>query len=319
MWALSEGNQFRMKVRCWALKTRQTQPCSLRAAMAIRALPFWLTFLFKGTFLLFIFRCAFFHCKNSWQTHIFQGWNIRAGPRHRHCYCTSHFLFVLTQPPAQTPSAVTPRLQQQQQIKSTFKQQKHQQCKQPELGLIFSEVRNSVPFIPFRDFTSPGRGDLTEPSTTRFKHFFFFFATSLTIRFLRAEVKPKHEAESWVGMATGCDPNPALHLLSPCSGALWQRHLIHSFSAAKIFQRCTNTKKFLMSYPQPSSAGNEVIHAVRIWISHGQKTSQDRGKKSHVLLKPGFRVINHNSFISYRTTSWLLFLRVVFKELWKNL
>lgn len=72
-----------------------------------------------------------------------------------------------------------------------------------------------------------------------------------------------------------------------------------------------------MSYPQPSSAGNEVIHAVRILIYHQQKTSQGRGK-SHVLLKPVFGVINHNNFISYRTTSWFLFLRVVFKELWKT-
>lgn len=116
---------------------------------------------------------------------------------------------------------------------------------------------------PFQGFHIPReRGPYPQPLVLST---FFFLATSLTIRFLRAEVKLKHEAESWVGMATGCDPNPALHLLSPCSGALWQqRHLIHSFSAAKIFQRCTNTKKFLMSYPQPSSAGNEVIHAVRI-------------------------------------------------------
>lgn len=105
-------------------------------------------------------------------------------------------------------------------------------------------------------------------------------------------MKPKHEAERWVGMATAHDPNPALHLLSPAPSP--PAPPPHSFIfGSKDLSEMYKHKKFLMSYPQPSSAGNEVIHAVHILIYHQQKTSQDRGK-SHVLLKPVFRVINHN-------------------------
>lgn len=174
---------------------------------------------------------------------------------------------------------------------------------------------------PLRDFTSPRTGEALEhlfEAQFFWGHIFdnpfeahFFGATSLTIRF--SELK-WNQSTSWVGMASAHDPSPALHLLSPAA-APPPHSFICSFSAAKIFQRCTNTKNsswVTLSHPLV------VIHAVHIFIYHRQKTSQDWGK-SHVLLKPVFRVINHESFISYRTTSWLLFLRVVFKELWKPL
>lgn len=156
-------------------------------------------------------------------------------------------------------------------------------------------------------FHFPRERGLTAPSTTRFKHIFFSFIFDKN-PFFRAEVKPKHEASfGWGWAQPWSQPCPARSPPAP-----------HSFIfSSKDLSEMYKHQKFLMSYPQPSSAGNEVIHAVRILIYHQQKTSQGRGK-SHVLLKPVFGVINHNNFISYRTTSWFLFLRVVFKELWKT-
>lgn len=164
---------------------------------------------------------------------------------------------------------------------------------------------------PFKDFTSPGRGDVTAPSTTGFKHFFFFFWPHLWQSVFQSWSETKARGRA-LGGDGHSDPNPALHLLSPAPEPP------HSFIfSSKDLSEIYKHRKFLLSYPQPSSAGNEVIHAVHILIYHQQKTSQDRGK-SHVLLKPIFRAINQNSSISYKTTSWLLFLRVVFKELWKT-
>lgn len=82
---------------------------------------------------------------------------------------------------------------------------------------------------PLRDFTSPGRGDGTAPSTTRLKRIFFDHISANP--FFRAEVKPKHEAERWVGMGTAVIPTQH----STYCPLLWHRRLIHSFSAAKIF------------------------------------------------------------------------------------
>lgn len=85
---------------------------------------------------------------------------------------------------------------------------------------------------PLRDFTSPGRGDSPRPQPLVLS--IFFLASSLTkIRF--SELKWNQSTRQALGGdGPSHDPNPAL------LGAL--RHLIHSFSAAKISQRCTNTK-----------------------------------------------------------------------------
>lgn len=113
--------------------------------------------------------------------------------------------------------------------------------------LSFWAVRNSVPFIPWGISHPQGQGT---PSSTGLKHF-FFGATSLTIRlkriFLGATFLTIRFSElKWnqrVGWGWPQPMIPAQHsTYCPLLPALRHRRLIHSSPAAKIFQRCTNTK-----------------------------------------------------------------------------
>lgn len=274
-----------MKVRCWALKPRQTQPGSLRAALAIRALCLSDSlFSLKAHFCSLFLLCPLpLCCRAALQEfltnpHIpalkYAGWCVtsaqpwllyltfpvcaRPGPGHQH------------KPPQQLP----PRLQQQQ-TESTFKQQKNTNNANSQSSPWAFDRWGIRCHSSLQGLHIPRERGRFPPSTTRFKR--SFLATSLTIRF--SELKWNQSTRQSVGWGWPQPMIPTQHstycplLRSPPAPPP------HSFIfGSKDLSEMYKHKKFLMSYPQPSSAGNEVIHAVHILIYHQQKTSQDRGK-----------------------------------------
>lgn len=93
-------------------------------------------------------------------------------------------------------------------------------------------------------------------------------------------------------------PSSALACCSPTA------HSFHSVAANRPLSKMYKGKKFLMSYPQPSSLGTLVTHAIYILIYHQQERKHLRTKeKKKKLLEVVLRVINQRSFVPYRPTS----------------
>lgn len=168
---------------------------------------------------------------------------MRAGawPRHNHGYCTSHFLFVLAQGPATSTNPLSScplgsSSSKQNPHLSNKKTQTMQTARaRPELltGEEFGAIH------PFRDCTSPGRGDVSRPQPLVLSAVFWPHLWQSVFRSW-SETKARGRALGGDGHSPWSQPSTPPTV--PCSGALRHRRLIHSFSAAKIFQRYTNTR-----------------------------------------------------------------------------